>query len=241
MEGEPGDNSAGTGNSACEAKLARPWRRYLIIAALLFLAAAVVLIWWAMRPVDTRPPEVVLHAIEPNKPLLAESEQQVTFILRDENDGIPTVFVFEDEHQKGTALGINTIRRTPNERGVEIRFEAIRFRRDENDPDRLWVRAVGIANESEGKTPVSLSQLESGEPLDLRFRDEIKVPYVAHVIYEILMTIQYAPQTQQISLTNTTGSIRWKMLGSDAFDEGKLGTIIQGKKGDYAEKPLLDF
>ena len=144
-------------------------------------------------PVDTRPPEVVLHAIEPNKPLLAESEQQVTFILRDENDGIPTVFVFEDEHQKGTALGINTIRRTPNERGVEIRFEAIRFRRDENDPDRLWVRAVGIANESEGKTPVSLSQLESGEPLDLRFRDEIKVPYVAHVIYEILMTIQYAP------------------------------------------------
>jgi hypothetical protein len=240
-EGEPGDSSAGTGDSASDAKLARPWRRYLILATLLFLAAAVVLIWWATRPVDTTPPEAVLHAIEPNKPLLAESQQQVTFILRDENDGIPTVFVFEGENQKGTALGINTIRRTPNERGVEIRFEAIRFRRDENDPDRLWVRAVGIANESEGKTPVSLSRLESGEPLDLHFHDEIKVHYVAHVIYEILMTIQYAPQTQQISLSNTTGRIRWKMFGSDAFDEGKLGTLIHGKKGDYAEKPLLDF
>lgn len=240
MEGQPDDRPAGAGNAA-DARPARSWRRSVVLATLFLLAAAVVLIWWVTRPVDTTAPEVVLHAIEPNKPLLAESEQQVTFILRDEHGGIPTLFVFDGENQKGTALGINTIRRTPNERGVEIRFEAIRFRRDENDPDRLWVRAVGIANESEGKTPLSLRQLDSGEPLDVRFHDEIKVPYVAHVIYEIRMTLQYAPQTQQISLSNTTGSIRWKMLGSDAFDEGKLGTITHGKKGDYAEKPLLDF
>ena len=68
--------------------------------------------------------------------------------------------------------------------GVEIRFEAVRFRRDEADPDRLWVRAVGIANETEGKTPISRTQLERGDTLDLRFHDEIEVPFVAHVVYD---------------------------------------------------------
>jgi len=162
-------------------------------------------------------------------------------VLRDDQGGIPTFFVFEGEARKATALGINTLRGTPNERGVEIRFEAIRFRRDETDPDQLWVRAVGIANETEGKTPISRSQLERGESLDLHFHDEIQVPYVAHVIYDIYMTIQYDPRTQQLTLTNAAGSIRWKMLGSDAFDEGKLKTVIRGQKGEYAEKPLLKF
>jgi hypothetical protein len=162
-------------------------------------------------------------------------------VLQDDTGGIPTFFIFKREDQKGTALGINTLRGTPNERGVEIRFEAVRFRRDESEPDRLWVRAVGIANESEGKTPVSLSELESGGPLDLHFHDEIEVPYVAHVVYDIYMTIRYDPKTQQLTLTNASGSIRWKMLGSDSFDEGKLETGITGRKGEYAEKPLLDF
>jgi hypothetical protein len=205
------------------------------------MAVVAFLFWWSTRPLDTTAPEGNIHAVEPNQPLLSESDQQVTFILKDENGDIPSVFVFDSDDQKGTALGINTLRRTPDEQGVEIRFEAIRFRRDETDEDRLWVRAVGIANESEGKTTVSLRQLESGQPIDLRFHDEIKVPYVAHVIYEILMTMQYNPRTQQITLTNTTGSIRWKMFGSDAFDQGQLGDTILGQKGDYPVKPLLDF
>ena len=179
--------------------------------------------------------------VEPSKPLFAEDERQVTFVLRDDQGGIPTFFVFEGQDQKTTALGINTLRGTPNERGVEIRFEAVRFRREEGDPDTLWVRAVGIANETEGKTPISLSELEKGESLDLRFHDEIQVPFVALVIYEIYMTIRYDPKSQQLTLTNASGSIRWKMLGSDAFDEGKLESVIRGQKGEYAEKPLLKF
>jgi hypothetical protein len=182
-----------------------------------------------------------LIQVEPNKPLFAEGERQVTFVLQDAQGGIPTFFIFEGQDQKTTALGVNTLRGTPNERGVEIRFEAVRFRRDEGDPDTLWVRAVGIANETEGKTPISLGALERGEPLDLHFHDEIQVPYVAHVIYDISMMIQYDPRSQQLTLTNASGGMRWKMLGSDAFDEGRLETAIRGQKGEYAEKPLLKF
>jgi hypothetical protein len=178
---------------------------------------------------------------EPNKPLFDENERQVTFVLRDAQGGIPTFFIFDGPDQKTTAWGINSLRGTPNERGVEIRFEAVRFRRDETDPDKLWVRAVGIANESEGKTPISLGQLEAGKAIDVHFHDEIEVPYVAHVVYDIYMTIQYHPATQRLALTNASGGIRWKMLGADNFDDGKLETAIEGRKGDYAEKPLLDF
>jgi hypothetical protein len=64
---------------------------------------------------------------------------------------------------------------------------------------------------------------------------------VAHVIYDIDMTIQYAPKTQRLTLANASGSIRWKMLGSEAFDKGELETAIEGRKGEYAEKPLLDL
>jgi hypothetical protein len=189
--------------------------------------------------VDTTPPQAVLSKAKPNQPLLAENERHVSFVLRDATGGIPTFYLFEREDQKATALAINTLRRTPNPRGVEIRFEAVRFRRDESDPDKLWVRAVGIANETDGKTPMARGTLESGAPLDIAFHDEIQVPFVAHVIYEISMTIQYHPQTQRLTITNAAGSIRWKMLGTDAFDEGKLETTIEGQKGDYAEKPLL--
>lgn len=219
----------------------RNWRRYGVLAALLLLVGGAVFVWRATRPVDTTPPRAVLAKIEPDRPLFAGDERQVTFVLRDERGGIPTFFVFEGPEQKTTALGINTIRGTPNERGVEIRFEAVRFRRDEAAPDRLWVRAVGIANETEGKTPISRLQLERGETLDLRFHDEIEVPFVAHVIYEIAMTIRYDPKSQQLTLSNASGSIRWKMLGSDAFDDGQLDTSILGRKGEYAEKPLLKF
>ena len=216
-------------------------RRYLILAAFVMLAGGAALVWQATRPINTTPPKADLAKVEPNKPLLAGHEQQVTFVLHDDQGGIPTFFVFEGEDQKATALAINTLRGTPNERGVEIRFEAVRFRRDASDPDTLWVRAVGIANESEGKTPISLGKLDRGEPLDLHFHDEIRVPYVAHVIYDIYMTVRYDPRTQQLTITNASGSIRWKMLGTDAFDDGKLEAAIAGQKGEYAEKPLLEF
>lgn len=216
-------------------------RRCLILTTLALVAAGATFLWWTTRPLDTTPPEVVLIKPQPDKPLFAENERQVTFVLRDAKGGIPTFFLFPREDQKATALAINTLRRTPDERGVEIRFEAIRFRADESDPGKLWVRAVGIANESDGKTPISLKELESGQPLDLAFHDEIQVPYVAHVIYDISMTIQYHPLTQRLAITNAAGSIRWKMLGTDAFDEGKLETAIEGQKGEYAEKPLLRF
>lgn len=216
-------------------------RRCWILTGFLLVAGGAALVWQATRPIDTTPPKAVLAEPEPNEPLFAEPTRQVTFVLLDDQGRIPTFFVFAGEAQKATALGINTLRGTPNERGVEIRFEAIRFRRDETDPDTLWVRAVGIANETEGKTPISLAEFERGQPLDLHFHDEIRVPFVAHVIYEIYMTIQYAPGSQQVTLSNASGSIRWKMLGSDAFDKGLLETSVRGQKGEYPEKPLLQF
>jgi len=216
-------------------------RRSLILAAFLLVVGGCALVWRATRPIDTTPPTPILAQPEPNEPLFAEQTPQVTFVLLDEQGGIPTFFIFAGEDQKVTALAINTLRGTPNEHGVEIRFEAIRFRRDEVDPDTLWVRAVGIANESEGKTPISLTKLEAGESLELHFHDEIQVPFVAHVVYDIDMTIQYDPGTQQLALTGASGSMRWKMLGSDAFDEGQLATPVRGRKGQYPEKPLLKF
>ncbi len=190
---------------------------------------------------DTAPPEAEYEKVEPNKPFFDEGEQQVTFVLQDDRDGIPTFFIFEGEDQQATALLINTLRRTPNERGVEVRFEAVRFRKDEEDPGKLWPRAVGIVNEAAGKTPISSRELESGEPIDLHFHDEKEVPFVVHVIFDIYMTIQYVPETQQLTLTNASGSIRWKTLATDDYDEGKLETDILGRKGKYAEKPLLEL
>lgn len=216
-------------------------RRGLILAACILVAAGGVFLYRATRPVDTTPPPAVLVDAEPDEPLFADQSPQVTFILRDDQGAIPTLFLFADESHRATALGINTLRGTPNERGVEVRFEAIRLRRDEGDPDTLWVRAVGIANETEGKTPVSLTELEQGGPLELHFHDEIQVPLVAHVIYEIHMTIQYDRGTAQLTLAQASGSIRWKMLGSEAFDEGRLETEVRGQKGQYPEKPLLKF
>jgi hypothetical protein len=205
------------------------------------LAGCVFFAWRVTRPLDTTPPEAILDEIEPNRALFTNGEQQVTFVLTDDQGGIPTFFLFAGEDQKATALGINTLRRTPNEQGVEVRFEAIRFRRDDGDPDRLWVRAVGIVNETEGKTPISLRALEAGESLELHFHDEIQVPLVAHVVYDIFMTIQYDAAAQHLLLTNAAGSIRWKMLGTDAFDEGKLDSTVHGRRGEYPEKPLLKF
>lgn len=217
------------------------WRRYLIPAALVMLVGGAFVVWRVTRPLDTTPPQAVLDEIEPDRPLFDNDVQRVTFVLSDDQGRIPTFFLFTDEDQKATALGINTLRRTPNEQGVEVRFEAIRFRRDEDDPDRLWVRAVGIVNETEGKTPISLCALEAGESLDLHFHDEIQVPLVAHVIYDIFMTIRYNAAAQQLLLTDATGSIRWKMLGTDAFDEGKLDSAVHGRRAEYPEKPLLKF
>ena len=143
----------------------------LILGVCLLGAVGGVFLWRATRPVDTAPPPAVLVEAKPDEPLLAEDAQQVTFILRDDQGAIPSLFLFTDESQQAMALGINTLRGTPNERGVEVRFEALRLRRDEHDPDTLWVRAVGIANETEGKTPVSLAELERGAGLALPRRD----------------------------------------------------------------------
>jgi hypothetical protein len=216
------------------------WRRSLLLIALLVLVGASWAVWRATKSVDT-PPQAVFEEIEPERPLFTDDAGSVTFVLADDQGNIPTFFLFAGEDQKVTAIAINTLRGTPNEQGVEIRFEAVRFRRDESDPDRLWVRAVGIVNETEGKTPISLSELESGQPLDVHFHDEIRVPLVAHVIYDIFMTIQYDAKRQELTLTNATGSIRWKMLGTDAFDEGALDCVVRGRRGEYPEKPLLTF
>jgi hypothetical protein len=217
------------------------WRRYLFSAILLLTACGAALVWRATRPIDTTPPAAVLPQVEPHRPLFEDDADQLTFVLLDDQGNIPTFFLFAGENQKVTALGINTLRGTPNEQGVEVRFEAVRFRRDESDLDMLWVRAVGIANETEGKTPISRIALEQGDTLALHFHDEIQVRFVAHVIYDIYMTIQYDAGTQLLTLTNAAGSIRWKMLGTDAFDEGKLDTTVRGRRGDYPEKPLLKF
>lgn len=215
--------------------------RRLVVLILLLMLAAGVLAWLSSRPVDTTPPQVVLDDIQPDRPLFADDEKMVTFVLEDAQGDIPTFFLFTGEDQTTTAIGINTLRGTPNDQGVEIRFEAIRFRRDEQDADRLWVRAVGIVNELEGKTPVSLDAFQAGETLELHFYDEIRVPLLVHVLYEIFMTIRYDAQTQELTLTDASGGIHWKMLGSDAMDRGKLGSVVRGRRGEYPEKTVLKF
>ncbi len=215
-------------------------RRILVFILLLMLVGGF-LAWLASRPVDTTPPHAQLDVVEPQRPLFADGKEMVTFVLEDDQGEIPTFFLFTAKDQSTTAMGINTLRGTPNDQGVEIRFEAIRFRRDEQDSDRLWVRAVGIVSELEGKTPVSLEALQAGQTIDLHFEDEIRVPLVAHVVYEIFMTIRYDAQTQELTLTDASGSIHWRMLGSDAKDRGKLQSVVRGRRGEYPEKTVLKF
>jgi hypothetical protein len=215
--------------------------RRLVVLILLLMLAGCTLAWLFFRPIDTTSPQVTLDSIQPDRPLFADDKKMVTFVLEDAQGNIPTFFLFTGEDQTTTAMGINAMRGTPNDQGVEIRFEAIRFRRDEQDADRLWVRAVGIVNELEGKTPVSLSALQAGETVNLHFYDEIRVPLLAHVLYEIFMTIRYDAQTQELTLTDASGSIHWKMLGSDAIDKGELATVVRGRRGEYPEKTVLNL
>lgn len=215
-------------------------RRLLVFILLLMLVGGT-LAWLVSRPVDTTPPQAVLDEVQPRRPLFADGKRMVTFVLEDAQGEIPTFFLFTAKEQSTTAMGINTLRGTPNDQGVEIRFEAIRFRRDDEDADRLWVRAVGIVSELEGKTPVSLEALQAGETIDLHFHDEIRVPLVAHVVYEIFMTIRYDAHSQELTLTDASGSIHWKMLGSDAMDRGQLASVVRGRRGEYPEKNVLKF
>lgn len=215
--------------------------RRLVVLILVLMLATGALAWLFSRPVDTTPPQAILHDIQPERPLFADDKKMVTFVLEDAEGNIPTFYLFTGEDQTTTATAINTLRGTPNDQGVEIRFEAIRFRRDEQDADRLWVRAVGIVNELEGKTPVPLDALQAGETLVLHFYDEIRVPLLVHVLYEISMTIHYDAQTQELTLTDASGSMHWKMLGSDAMDRGELTSVVRGRRGEYPEKPVLSF
>lgn len=237
---QPSEKTSGDKLAWGEPKLGKRRARICVVIMVLVVVTGGV-IWQTLQPVDTTPPVASYREELPDQPMFAEEHTQVTFVLRDEQGDIPTFFLFTEREQGTTALAINTLRRTPDERGVEVRFEALRFRLDEEEPDRVWVRAVGIANETDGKTPISRSALESGEALELFFQDEIRVRFVAHVIYEIRMTIQYQPQTQRLRLTNTAGSIIWKMLGSEDADRARIESVIEGRKGEYAEKPLVQF
>lgn len=56
-------------------------------------------------------------------------------------------------------------------KGIKIRFDAIRFLRDPQDPDLVRVRLVGPINEVECKQPLSISKLlTSDEPIPIQFQ-----------------------------------------------------------------------
>jgi hypothetical protein len=56
-------------------------------------------------------------------------------------------------------------------KGIKIRFDAIRFLRDENHPDLVRVRLVGPINEVECQQPLSISKLlESLEGIPVQFQ-----------------------------------------------------------------------
>jgi hypothetical protein len=218
----------------------RGCRRYVILAMLAFLAGAGGLVWYATRPVDITPPEAKIFEVEPDKPLFDENKPQVTFVFRDDEGDCPTFYMFEGEDDWITAGLINGLRGTPDKRGVRVHLEALRLNRGENDPDKLQAQVVGIKNEMKGDTPISLSKLQSGEPLALEFHGKIE-ELLNCVVYKIGMSIQYDSKTQQLSLSNASGTLQWNTPFSEASDDGRLEETVIGRKGKYDEKPLLDF
>lgn len=100
------------------------------------------------RPADPSPEKELLHGT-PNR-------QAIATLLKEERNRMIKPGLSPPDDEKAL--------------GIKIRFDAIRFLPDPNDPDKVRVRLVGPINEIETRNPLSVKQLlESTEPIPVRF------------------------------------------------------------------------
>lgn len=88
--------------------------------------------------------------------------------------------------------------------GIKIRFDAIRFLKDSEDPKRVRVRLVGPINEVECKRPLAIKELiESKEPIPIRFES---VTNHTGVTVTITTDIKLKWDAEQVVVTDTKGT-----------------------------------
>lgn len=169
-------------------------------------------------------------------PFFADDEPIATFALRDANGDVPKLLLFKEPDQASTAASINYWRDTVGygNAGVVVAFRGIRFVRVEPGSDNLLVRLVGLKNEFETTTAISLRSLESGKPQTLKF-GPITMGYGPVTgTTAVDMKLRYEASTRQLKITKATGYIEWQRLFCDPqSDDGSLENLT----GRVAEIP----
>ncbi len=112
--------------------------------------------------------------------------------------------LLKDERNKNIKPGLTP----PDDKdspGIKIRFDAIRFLQDPNDPGRVRIRLVGPINEVECKTPLAIDTLlKSNEPVPVRFRS---VTNHTGVTVTITTDLKLKLQNGALSVSDTKGTI----------------------------------
>jgi hypothetical protein len=172
-------------------------------------------------------------AAEP-QPLLAPGEQSVAFVLKNADGQIPQFALFDQPKEKDTADSINFWRGTPDlvQRGVAVQFKGLRFLRDEDDPQRLVVRLVGVKNELELTERLPLKDIESGKQLRMHFGPAAIGVGVVTGTTDAEMLLAFDPADRTLSIPEISGQFQWKRIFYDPqTDSGGL-TDVTGEVGE---------
>ncbi len=175
------------------------------------------------------------NASEP-RPLLAPGEQSVTFVLKNADGRTPQFALFDQPAEKDTADSINFWRGTRDlvQRGVAVQFKALRFLRDEADPELLVVRLVGVKNELELTERVPLKEVQSGKQLRMHFGPAAIGAGIVTGTTDAEMLLAYDSTDRTLSIPEISGQFEWKRIFYDPeSDSGGLMDV----RGEVGEVP----
>jgi hypothetical protein len=167
----------------------------------------------------------LLIAQTDRQPLIAAGEDAVTFVLSDEQGRVPRLILFDNPEQRLTAASINLLRGTSNvvPSGVAVDFRALRFLRSAADPSQVIVRLVGIKNEFELATPLSLRELESGKSITVHFGPAtIGAGFVSGTT-DAELVLEYHAADRTVRILKAGGQFTWApILQEPEQDTGTL-------------------
>jgi hypothetical protein len=128
-------------------------------------------------------------------------------------------------------------------KGIKIRFDAIRFLRDADNPDLVRVRLVGPINEIECKQRLSISKLlKSREPIPVRFQS---VTHNTGVTVTITTDMKLEWDNGNLAVLGTEGTIDFsvgrlspaRLFYSSDIDCVKLPDLFGKRVGEDALVP----
>ena len=177
-------------------------------------------------------PATRVHGTEP-RPLFDSPEGTITFKLKDKAGKTPRLVLFRAAKQAETASSINFWRGTLDSKqdGVVVEFKGIRFLRSTGRDD-LVVRLVGIKNEMELPTTISLHDLESGKPQELRFGPIAMGGGPISGTTDTNMVLSYNSENRTLTITKISGQLEWRQLLAEPQKDGGSLKDMTGELGE---------